>query len=75
VQVAAGERLRAEGEELAARLRTAGVDVALEVLPRVWHDVQMLAHLVPEGADAVARLGRWLGERLADADERDARAS
>jgi acetyl esterase/lipase len=75
VQVAAGERLRAEGEELAARLRTAGVDVELEVLPRVWHDVHLLAHLVPEGAAAVAELGRWLGERLADTDERDARAS
>jgi epsilon-lactone hydrolase len=73
VQVAAGERLRAEGEELAVRLGAAGVDVALEVLPRVWHDVHLLAHLVPEGADAVARLGRWLGEQLAD--ERDARAS
>lgn len=75
VQVAAAERLRAEGEELVARLREAGVDVGLEVLPRVWHGVHLLAHLVPEGADAVARLGRWLGERLADADDRDARAS
>jgi epsilon-lactone hydrolase len=75
VQVAAAERLRAEGEELGVRLRAAGVDVAVEVLPRVWHDVQMLAHLVPEGAAAVAELGRWLGERLAEADDRDARAS
>jgi acetyl esterase/lipase len=75
VHVAAGERLRAEGEELARRLRDAGVDVGLEVLPRLWHDVHMLAHLVPEGADAARSLGRWLGERLDDTDDRDALAS
>jgi monoterpene epsilon-lactone hydrolase len=75
VQVAAAERLRAEGEDLAARLLAAGVEVELDVLPRVWHDVHLLAHLVPEGAAAVADLGRWLGERLADVDDRDARAS
>ena len=75
VQVAGPERLRAEGEELTTRLGEAGVDVDLEVLPRVWHDVHLLAHLVPEGAAAVAGLGRWLGERLSDADERDACAS
>jgi acetyl esterase/lipase len=75
VQVAAAERLRAEGEELAVRLRTAGVDADAEVLPRMWHDVHLLAHLVPEGADAVARLGRWLGERLSAATVRDGLAS
>jgi monoterpene epsilon-lactone hydrolase len=75
IQVAAHERLRAEGEELAARLREAGVDVGIEVLPGMWHDVHLLAHLVPEGADAVARIGRWLDERLSGATERDDLAS
>ena len=32
-----------------------------------------VAHLLPEAADAVAELGRWLAERLADTDEPDAR--
>ncbi len=69
VQVAAAERLRAEGEELATRLGEAGVDVDLEVLPRVWHDVHLLAHLVPEGAAAVRELGVWLRHRLTDPDD------
>ena len=75
IQVAARERLRAEGEELAVRLRKAGVDADIEVLPRVWHDVHLLAHLVPEGAAAVGRLGRWLGERLTGATDGDGLAS
>jgi epsilon-lactone hydrolase len=75
IQVAARERLRAEGEELAVRLRTAGVDADIEVLPRLWHDVHLLAHLVPEGAAAVGRLGRWLGARLSGATDGDGLAS
>jgi monoterpene epsilon-lactone hydrolase len=66
VHVAERERLRAEGEELTDRLRDAEVDVALRVLPRLWHDVHLLAHLLLEGADAVTDLGRWLRVRLAD---------
>ncbi len=75
VQVAGRERLRAEGEHLAARLRAEGVDVDLEVLPRLWHDTHMLAHLVPEGADALGRIGRWLGDRLAGVPSNGRRGS
>lgn len=60
VQVCGHERLRPEGELLAAALRAAGVDVGLEVLEGLWHDVHVQADLVPEGAAALARLGRWL---------------
>lgn len=66
VHVAAGERLRSEGEQLVERLRAAGVDVGIEVLPALWHDVHLLAHLVPEGAAAVRELGLWLRCRLTD---------
>ena len=69
MHVAAQERLRAEGEELAGRLRAAGVDVGLRVLPGLWHDVHLLAHLVPEGAAAVRELGVWLRDRLSDSDD------
>ena len=60
VQVSGHERLRPEGELLAAALRAAGVDTDLEVLEGLWHDVHVQADLVPEGAAALARLGRWL---------------
>jgi epsilon-lactone hydrolase len=63
VQVAGRERLRVEGEQLAERLRAAGVEVDLEVLETLWHDAHLVAHLLPEGADAVRRIGRWLADR------------
>ncbi len=64
LQVAAGERLEAEGLRLAERLRAADVAVELDVLPGVWHDVHLLAHLLPEAADPLDRLGRRLAEAL-----------
>ncbi|MFP5218662.1 MAG: alpha/beta hydrolase [Actinomycetes bacterium] len=63
LHVSEHERLRPEGERLAVALGEAGVDVTHELLPDVWHDVHVHAHLVPEGAEAVLRLGRWLRER------------
>lgn len=63
VQVVGRERLRVEGEHLAERLRSAGVEVDLDVLEPLWHDAHLVAHLLPEGADAVRRIGRWLADR------------
>ncbi|HWH28097.1 MAG TPA: alpha/beta hydrolase fold domain-containing protein [Mycobacteriales bacterium] len=63
LHVSEHERLRPEGERLAAALREAGVAVTCELLPDLWHDVHVHAHLVPEGAAAVQRLGRWLREQ------------
>lgn len=60
LQVATDERLRAEGEELGRRLRAARVDVDLDVLAGLWHDVHLQASFVPEGAEATRRLGRAL---------------
>jgi epsilon-lactone hydrolase len=60
VQVSEHERLRPEGELLATRLREADVPSELQLLPGLWHDVHLQADLVPEGAEAVAVLGRWL---------------
>jgi epsilon-lactone hydrolase len=57
------ERLRPEGERLAAGLRAAGVDVDLELLAGMWHDVHLHAALVPEAAEAVVRMGAWLKEK------------
>ena len=65
VQVAGRERLRDEGVQLGERLRSAGVDVQVEVLHGLWHDAQLQAHLVPEAAAAVRDLGEWLRLRLA----------
>ena len=64
LQVTAGERLEAEGLRLAERLRAADVAVELDVLPGVWHDVHLLAHLLPEAAEPLDRIGRRLAEAL-----------
>jgi acetyl esterase/lipase len=65
VHLASDERLRPEGEQLVTALRTAGGRVTAETLPRLWHDVQLQADLVPEAAAAVRRLGDWLRLRSA----------
>lgn len=65
VQLAGDERLRPGGEQLVAALGEAGTDVADELLPGLWHDVQLQADLVPEAAAALHRLGRALSWRSA----------
>jgi acetyl esterase/lipase len=51
VHVSEHERLRPEGERLG------GEQVLLKGL---WHDVHLQAALLPEAAEAVASMGRWL---------------
>ena len=63
VHVSEHERLRPEGEQLAERARAAGVETELVLLPDLWHDAHLQAHLLREAADAVAGLGRWLAAR------------
>ena len=53
VHVAEHERLRPEGERLGGEL---------VVLPGLWHDVHLQCALLPEAAEAVASMGRWLRE-------------
>ncbi|HVM27905.1 MAG TPA: alpha/beta hydrolase fold domain-containing protein [Mycobacteriales bacterium] len=60
LHVSEHERLRPEGEQLAVALRSAGVDVTVELLDGLWHDVHVHAHLVPEAAQALERMGTWL---------------
>lgn len=51
VHVSEHERLRPEGERLG------GEQV---LLPGLWHDAHLQAALLPEAAEAVASMGRWL---------------
>ena len=52
VHVAEHEKLRPEGEALAAR-----VGAQLVVVPRGWHDIHLQCALVKEGREAVRQLG------------------
>lgn len=64
VHVAEHERLRREGELFAERVRAAGGDAELVLLPGLWHDAHLFAHLVEPAAQATADMGRWLGGHL-----------
>ncbi len=60
VHVSEHECLRPEGQALAERVTALGGDARLEVLPGLWHDVHLFAHLVPEAAAACASIGDWI---------------
>ena len=44
----------------AERARAAGVDVTLEVWPEMFHSFPLCAPALPEGREALERVGRFL---------------
>ena len=65
VQVGTAEILLDDAKRLAERAEAAGVDVTLEVwddMIHVWHS---FADLLPEGRQAIARIGAFVEARLA----------
>ncbi len=59
IQVGEDEILLDDSTRLADKLKAAGVDVTCEVWQAMWHDFQLFAPLLPEGADAVGHVRRW----------------
>lgn len=66
IQVGEPETLLDDAVRFAERAEQAGVDVALEVWPEVFHVWQASAGMTPEGDRAVARIGDFLATRIAD---------
>ena len=60
------ELLRDDSTRLAERASAAGCDATIEVWPEMQHVFQIAAGKVPESDSAVAKLGAWLSNRLAD---------
>ena len=60
IQLAELDVLRSEGEAMAAKLRSAGVDAILEVYPGVLHGFMRLTQPVAKARAAVASAGSWL---------------
>jgi acetyl esterase/lipase len=56
IQVSRDEMLRDDGVEMAAKLKQAGVDVQLEVWPKVFHVWQIAADFIPESRQAIANI-------------------
>ncbi len=65
VQVGSAETLLDDSTRLAQRARAAGVEVELEIWPDMIHVWHAFAGLIPEGIEAIARIGVHLKKRLA----------
>ncbi|MFN8018710.1 MAG: alpha/beta hydrolase [Acidimicrobiales bacterium] len=66
IDVGTEELLLDDSRVLAERARAAGVEVELEVWPEMIHVFQAFpASLVPEAAQSIERIGRFLADRLA----------
>ncbi len=63
LQVGDAETLLDDATRLAARARAAGVQVELEVWPEMVHVFQAFAPMLPEGREAIARIGAWVEAR------------
>jgi len=64
IQVGENEVLLDDSTRLAERAENAGVDVSLEVWPEMIHVWHFFAAMLPEGQQAIARIGEWVRQRL-----------
>jgi len=64
VHVGDAEVLLDDATRFVERSRLAGVPVESEVWPEAFHVFQMLAGMLPEADEAIARAGAWITERL-----------
>ena len=60
IQVGGGEVLRDDSTRVAERAKAAGVDVAIEVWPHVFHVWQVYAPVLPEAQRAIEAIGAYL---------------
>ena len=65
LQVGSAETLLDDSTRLAQRARAAGVEVELEIWPEMIHVWHAFAALIPEGREAIERIGVHLKKRLA----------
>jgi len=56
--------LRDDAVRMAEKLKIAGCDIEIEVWPRMPHVWQLYARIVPEGRDAIERIGMFLHRKL-----------
>jgi monoterpene epsilon-lactone hydrolase len=60
IQVGSDEILRDDAERMAERLRCAGCAVELQVWPHMPHVWQLFARILPEGRQAIERIGEFV---------------
>jgi monoterpene epsilon-lactone hydrolase len=64
IQVGENEVLLSDSTRLAERAEVAGVDTTLEVWPDMIHVWHFFAAMLPEGQQAIERIGEWVKERV-----------
>jgi len=64
IQVGENEVLLDDSTRLAKRAEAAGVDVTIEVWPEMIHVWHFFAEMLPEGQQAIDRIGDWVRQRL-----------
>jgi len=67
IQVGECETLLDDSTRLAEQAKAAGVDVTLEVWPEMIHIWHIFAAMLPEGQQAIERIGEWVREKTASA--------
>jgi acetyl esterase/lipase len=60
ILVGADEHLLSDATRFAAKAQAAGVSVTLEVWPGMQHGWHLLADFLPEGRQALTRIGRFI---------------
>jgi monoterpene epsilon-lactone hydrolase len=69
IQVGTAETLLDDATRLASRARAAGVDVTLEPWEDMIHVWQFMASMLPEGQEAIDRIGQFIRERVSSAQK------
>ena len=68
IQVGSHEMLLSDAQRFADKAKEAGVDVTLEVWPQMQHEWQFAANILPEGRQAMARVGEFVERVLSPAE-------
>lgn len=64
IQVGSDELILSDSTGLADRAKTFGVDVTLEVWGGMQHEWQFAANFIPEGRQAIERIGQFIQDQL-----------
>jgi acetyl esterase/lipase len=64
IQVGSDEMLRDDAVRLAEKLKAAGCETEIDVFPRQPHGWQLYARILPEGRQAIERIGVFLEKRM-----------
>src|SRR5262249_55503367 len=73
IQVGGDELLLSDATRLAERAKAAGVAVTLEVWDAMWHVWQAWAGVLPEGQQAIERIGIFIRQSQCRATPRSSR--